>query len=116
MQVGEYEILGEIARGAMGVVLRGRDPQGRLVAIKRLQLRARLDAVDLRRFQQEGEATRRLRHPQIVALLDSGADAVGPYQVLELVKGHTLQDAIQRQGRLPPVDTDQIRLQAYGQR
>ena len=50
MKLGPYEVQGELGRGGMGVVLRGRAPSGEEVALKLL---LRVDAETLARFDRE---------------------------------------------------------------
>jgi serine/threonine protein kinase len=73
--IGEYEILGEVARGGQGVVYRARAAGTRReLALKRL-VEGRLAApATRRRFEREVEAAARLRHPGIVPVL--GLDMV----------------------------------------
>jgi serine/threonine protein kinase len=81
-----FEILGELGRGGMGVVYRARDREaGREVAIKLLL--ATPSTVRLRRFEREGATAARLRHKGIVAVHSAGQVAGQPYLVCELVEG-----------------------------
>ena len=87
-----YQILGEIARGGMGVVLRGHDADlGRDVAMKVLskELAARPEVV--RRFVEEAQIGGQLQHPGIVPVYELGLMAdERPYFTMKLVKGKTL--------------------------
>jgi hypothetical protein len=81
-----YEVVGELGRGAVGVVLRARDPLGREVALKTLQA-AGQDATALARFRREAEALAALDHPNVVKVHAAGDVAGRPYLVCELIAG-----------------------------
>ena len=85
-------MLGEIARGGMGAVLRGRDPDlGRDLALKVLldQHRDRSDLVD--RFVEEAQICGQLQHPGVVPVYELGTLADHrPFFTMKLVKGQTL--------------------------
>jgi serine/threonine-protein kinase len=87
-----YRIDGEIARGGMGAVLKGRDPDlGRDVAIKVLKgdLKDRPELV--RRFVEEAQIGGQLQHPGIVPIYELGTFADRrPFFSMKLVKGRTL--------------------------
>ncbi len=87
-----YQILGEIARGGMGVVLKGRDPDlGRDVAIKVLHPGHSDDPALVRRFIEEAQIGGQLQHPGILPIHELGLDAdLRPYFTMRLVKGRTL--------------------------
>jgi tetratricopeptide (TPR) repeat protein len=86
-----YELLGELGRGAMGVVYRARQRSvNRLVALKLLPAAASADEEELARFRTEAEAVGRLQHPNIVSIYDVGGLDGLPYLALELVEGGTL--------------------------
>ena len=89
---GRYQVLGEIARGGMGAVLRGRDPDlGRDLALKVLldQHRGRSDLID--RFVEEAQICGQLQHPGVVPVYELGTLADHrPYFTMKLVKGQTL--------------------------
>ena len=86
------QMLGEIARGGMGAILKGRDPDlGRDLAVKVL-LDAHRDRPELvRRFVEEAQIAGQLQHPGVVPVYELGcfADA-RPYFTMKLVKGRTL--------------------------
>jgi predicted Ser/Thr protein kinase len=68
-KIGDYEILGEIARGGMGVIYKARQlALDRDVALKTLNAEEarRDDAVE--RFQREAQAIASLRHANLVAV------------------------------------------------
>ncbi len=93
--IGRYEVIDELGRGAMGVVFRARDTQiGRIVAIKMI-LTTNASPQDIAKFKQrfnrEAQAAGRLSHPGIVAIHDIAEDQYGqPYIVQEFVEGRPL--------------------------
>ncbi|HLW84113.1 MAG TPA: protein kinase [Candidatus Sulfotelmatobacter sp.] len=105
---GRYEIVGELGRGAMGVVYKARDPQiDRLVALKTILLQGQEQDEEYRqRFFYEAQAAGRLHHPGIVAIFDAGQDpeSHNPYIVLEYVTGESLNRILSRQKKLPLAD------------
>jgi len=95
-KAGRYEIVGELGRGAMGIVYKAVDPViGRTVAVKTIRLseegtglkRAEL----LARFQTEARAAGLLNHPNIVVVYDAGEEDGRYYITMELVEGKSLQ-------------------------
>jgi serine/threonine protein kinase len=99
-RVGDYDILGELGHGGMGIVYRARHRRlGRLVALKMLRDGAFVDADDRARFRAEAEAVARLSHPHIVQIYevgehDAGAGLPRPYFTLELADGGDLADRL----------------------
>jgi eukaryotic-like serine/threonine-protein kinase len=93
---GRLQLLGEIARGGMGAVLKGRDNQiGRDLAVKVLLERHRDDPDLARRFIEEAQIGGQLQHPGIVPIYELGAFADGrPYFAMKLVKGRTLSSLL----------------------
>src|SRR5262249_53557680 len=90
-QTGErYQLSGEIARGGMGAVLRGRDVDlGRDLAVKVLLEKHAERPEVARRFLEEAQIGGQLQHPG-VPVYDIGRFGERPFFTVELVKGHTL--------------------------
>ena len=94
-QLGRYQLLRVLGRGAMGLVYEGVDPKlNRRVAIKVIHM-SRIDDPALRaeyssRFIQEAQAVARLNHPNIVTVYDFGEENGEAYLVMELIAGEEL--------------------------
>ncbi len=86
-----YQLQGEIARGGMGAVLRGRDTDlGRDLAVKVL-LEKHADRPEVvRRFIEEAQIGGQLQHPGVVPVYDIGHFGNRPFFTMKLVKGQTL--------------------------
>jgi len=104
---GQYEIESFIARGGMGTLYRARHILlGDRVAIKMLKPEMRSNAEWLRRFQREGRAARRFRHPNAVTVYDlrTSADDGLIYMVMEFVEGDSLDKELKQRGRFTPAE------------
>jgi DNA-binding NarL/FixJ family response regulator/predicted Ser/Thr protein kinase len=97
-----YEIDRFIGSGAVGRVYLGRDRQsGEAVAIKELMSDWVARAPDsVERFRREGEALRKLNHPNIVKVLATLDEGDQHYLVMEYVGGGSLADRLKRQRQL----------------
>jgi serine/threonine-protein kinase len=99
VNLGPYQVLGELGRGGMGVVMRGRAPDGRDVAVKVLINQAKTDA--LARFDRERRMLSAFTEAEgFVPLLDAGSSPQGPFLVMPFVSGGTLRDRMKR-GPMP---------------
>jgi len=108
-----YEIRGKIGQGGVGAVYQAFDTHlNREVAIKRVLAEGG--------YEDQGEATKHLlkeatalssvQHPHIVTVYDAGVDTDGPYVVMELIHGRTLDEMVER-GTLTWDDTREVALQ-----
>ncbi len=104
--LGRYEIIGEIGRGAMGVVYKGEDPKiRRTVAIKTLSL-TEFEESEIpeikERFFREAESAGLLNHPNIVTIYDCGEEQDLAYIAMEFLEGEDLL-RYTKKGKLLPV-------------
>lgn len=101
-KIGKYQIISELPPGSFGPVYLARLPgTATELEIRKIPLtrcssaeRALLKA----RIRRAAWVQRQLKHPGIVRLLDSFADAQSCYLVAEHVAGTNLRDLLQRQG------------------
>ncbi len=101
-KLGKYLILGELGRGAGGVVYRARDPIiNRLVALKTITTGLAEFPELLQRFYQEAQSAGGLQHPNIVTIYDLGDERGVPYIAMELLEGESLDQLIGRRTLLP---------------
>ncbi len=98
--IGRFELIRELGRGGFGVVWEARDRElDRRVAFKLVRPGEQRDLRE-ERLLREAEAAARLSHPNIVSIFDVGRSEHGPYLVLELLQGKTLEKSLV-QGALP---------------
>jgi len=103
---GQYQIESILGKGGMGAVYLARHILlGDRVAIKLLPPEMRSNTEWLRRFQREGQAARRFRHPNAVTVYDLRTSGDGTiYLVMEYVEGHTLDAELKQRGSFSPAD------------
>jgi tRNA A-37 threonylcarbamoyl transferase component Bud32 len=87
-----YQLHGEISRGGMGAILKGRDPDlGRELAIKVLLDEHKDKPEAIHRFVEEAQIGGQLQHPGIAPVYELGQFAdKRPFFAMKLVKGETL--------------------------
>lgn len=103
--IGDYEIVEELGRGAMGVVYKGIDlKMKREAAIKTVHF----DEVDedtvkavKDRFFREAESAGKLTHPNIVTIYHVGEESDLAYIAMELLRGKTLETWCKKTNLLP---------------
>ena len=100
-KIGRYKILGELGRGAMGVVYKAEDPNlDRLVALKTIILPddAGVRREYEKRFFLEAKAAGKLTHPHIVTTFDCGEHDGTVYMAMELLEGTDLRTRMMKEG------------------
>lgn len=104
--VGEYEIIGELGRGGMGVVYRARQSTlNRIVGLK--MLTGHYGPEELRRFLAEAETAAGLHHTNIVQIYEVGEFDGAPFYSMEYVESGSLADRL-RNG--PMEDREAVQL------
>ncbi|WP_242393800.1 serine/threonine-protein kinase [Anaeromyxobacter oryzisoli] len=109
--LSRYSLEALIGKGGMAevyrAVVRAGPDAGRTVAVKRLKPDLARDAAYVALFEREAETTRRLRHPAIVEVLETGFAGDTPFIVMEYVDGRNLKQILAQcaaRGILLPVD------------
>jgi hypothetical protein len=97
--IGGFQLLEVIGRGGTSEVYRG-VKDGRMAAIKILNLIHSADDVSQKRFQREAELTERFRHPNIVHLHARGEVDGLCYLALEYIEGIPLDKYIEKNEKL----------------
>src|SRR5262249_5655397 len=101
---GRYLLIGEIARGGMGAILKGRDIDlGRDLAVKVILEEHRDHPEMVCRFVEEAQIGGQLQHPGIIPVHELGQFPDGRlYIAMKLVKGRTLAALLEE--RKDPAD------------
>ncbi|MDE0859351.1 MAG: protein kinase [Akkermansiaceae bacterium] len=99
-----YEIKRKLGQGGLGAVFEGYDHQlRRKVAIKRLLTEEGSTQDQVDDLMRECHSLSALNSPHVVSLFDIGQDGDGPFVVMELLDGETLETLI---SRAPLIETD----------
>jgi len=108
-QVGRYQIVSELGRGAMGIVFKALDPAiGRTIAIKSIRLQDLTDEAERVRLKErlfrEAQSAGILSHPNIVTIYDIAEQDGMAYIFMEFVNGPPLEKMLKVE-RTPDKET-----------
>ena len=101
----EYDILDELGRGGMAIVLKARERQlERDVAIKVLPFSLAFDKEFVERFQREARTAAQLEHPSIIPIYRVGKSGRVIYFVMKYLRGKPLSNVLAARGTLTPAE------------
>lgn len=99
--LGDYHSLKQIARGAMGVIFKGkRKKDDSIVALKVLPSHMVDQDEDIERFMREIDTITSLIHPNIVRVYDHGQQEDYYFYVMEFIDGPSLRELLRERGHL----------------
>ena len=108
-QLGQYIVEREIGRGSMGAVYRARHlTEQQPVAIKVLLSALTTDTSFITRFTRETEALQKMRHPNVIRILDAGQDSAMLYYVMEFINGTTVGAMLKQRGKIDVLQATEI--------
>jgi serine/threonine protein kinase len=104
--MGKYQILEKIGAGGMGQVYKAyHSGTGRVVAIKVILSKSKIDPEVVRRFEREVKAAAKLVHQNIITVFDADQINGRVFMVMEYIKGNDLAAIIAKKGKLGLPDT-----------
>lgn len=110
--IGPYAVRARIGRGAMGVVYQAVDERTNTpVALKVMAGDLDGDAETFERFFREAHVAGKLRHRNVVTVLDSGEDGGRLYIAMELLSGGTMAEVCQETNPLDIEDRIDVMIQ-----
>jgi serine/threonine-protein kinase len=106
-----YQIKAPVAAGGMGMVYEAIAPDGERVALKIAKPELAKDDNFRSRFEREARIAKTIRHPHVVAALDSGECEGLPYLAAQFIEGMSLERKLEKVGRLKVHEMVRICLQ-----
>ena len=109
-RLGPYRVLKVLGAGGMGIVFHAEDPQlQRPVALKVMKPALARDERHRERFLREARAAAALEHDHIVTIHQVGEDHGVPFLAMQLLRGETLEDRLQRaEDASPPMPVPEV--------
>jgi serine/threonine-protein kinase len=104
-RIGRYRITARLGEGGMGIVYRALAPDGSEVALKFVRSELSDNQVLLKRFQREAATARRIEHPHLVPVLETGEHHGVPFMVQTYIRGGSLHEKLERKGTLALEET-----------
>ncbi len=108
-RIGRYEIGRRLGVGAMGAVYEAtRADDGTSVAVKVLNAALAATPAARARFLHEAKLTARVRHPNIVTIIEAAEESDSAYLVMELLDGEDLARHLRRFGAMPAGEVAEV--------
>lgn len=98
-----YTLIEEIGHGGMGCVYKGRDSNGRIVAIKMMSNKVTCYPEYRQLFQSEVDTLKRMNHPSVVHIVGEPYpdDRGNLYLPMEYIEGQTIEQKVNSEGTIP---------------
>lgn len=107
--IGKYKILELIGFGGMGKIYKAEHPDLKIpIALKSLKKEFANDERACGRFIRSAKICARISHPNVVRIYDCGYSEEDLYLVMEYIDGGSVQDLLEKKGKLSPEETVQI--------
>jgi len=101
MEIGKYEILGELGKGGFGVVYKAKDTTlDRIVALKVLHSQLTFDDHFVQYFEREARSLAKIDHPNVVTIYEIGKHDGQVYIAMRYLPGGSLSEKLRRGGPL----------------
>ena len=111
----QYEVVGELGRGGMGIVYRARDTRlKRIVAVKLLPPELAYRTEIKSRFLREAEMSAQLAHPNIVPIYSVDEKDGLVYFIMACIDGDNLAKRMATQGQMPIPEVRRILREVSG--
>lgn len=100
--IAGFEIVSPLGRGASGIVFKAKQLSvNRFCALKILTSKWAKNVSNLKRFNREAQAAAKIKHPNVVSVIDSGESAGLFYMAMTLVEGVPLSSIVESKGPIP---------------
>jgi len=113
LTMGKYQILEKIGAGGMGQVFKAfHCSTERIVAIKVILGKGKIDPEVVKRFEREVKAAAKLVHSNIITVFDADQADGRIFMVMEYIKGDDLGELLRKKGQLSVSEVVDYILQA----
>ena len=113
LTMGKYQILEKIGAGGMGQVYKAfHCSTERIVAIKVILGKGKIDTEVVKRFEREVKAAAKLVHSNIITVFDADQADGRIFMVMEYIKGDDLGELLRKKGQLSVSEVVDYILQA----
>ena len=103
-RIGDWEVVGELGRGGMAIVLSVVHVENGSSRAMKLMLPAGRPEDVARRFRREFRALSRLDHPHVLKVFEGGILDGRPWFVMEHLDGRELKEEVEEWRGLPPME------------
>ncbi len=112
MNIGKYEVIGELGKGGFGIVYKARDTTlDRIVALKVLHAQLTLEDRFVEYFEREARSLAKIDHPNVVTIHEIGNVEGQVYIAMRYLANGSLSEKLRREGPLAEKEAIKIFVQ-----